>query len=221
MITPTHPYWPLTPGSRIDYRAFVIEGYWHTDTMSLDVNKRDLDTNQIPFSRTCIEVPKHRRPEIAVVGSNSGHVPTMADDWGNYVYYMGLWKPADGSPGWIGEVGDSKSESDPPDPELSLNPIAGERITVNVTGVDFAPDGTATRNAMKAVYGTIGFGPWWWADTYPDTLRTALIERPDEPTGWVYNYLWAKGIGPVDMWWGMRDATGHVKGWEWQATGHG
>lgn len=128
MILPTHPFWPLVPGSFIEYKAYLIKGYYHPDTMQIDINERVVDPNTPIFRRTCVLVPQRRSPTMAVVTSNSGHVPVLTDDWTGNVLYQMLWKPASG-PAWLGEAGDDHVvEAGPPDPLITMNPVAGERI---------------------------------------------------------------------------------------------
>lgn len=220
VILPTAPYWPLRPGSRITYRAYIIEGYFHSTTFELDINKREVDPNQPVFQRTVVALPQLQIPAVATVHSTPPHVPTINDDWSQASpLYQMLWKPRDGK-AFIGEAGGNHSLAFPPDPILTLDPVVGERITVDVAGYDFAADGTATPATLRSVYATISNTGHWWVDKFPDTVRTGLSERPGEP-GWRYNNLWARDIGPVDMWWIYADENGHGKGFEWQVVNLG
>ena len=229
MIRPRHDYWPMTGWA--EYVCFEIDGYFHADTMALDVNaRRRLPSRDIRRTYTPMPDPSFL-PAVVMVESPPGTSPPPNwPDTANDALVQGVERRADGS-GWIGELGNLRawtaSPRDwidlqiPPLPELPLrltdylDPISGSIAmtrTNKLTGEAFHETGTWR-------FRNLGLKEWWWQDRYGATLRTALEENPGKPGG-RYNFQLAKDVGLVDVWWINADLDGHGSGWEWQLTAY-
>ena len=220
MILPTSKYWPLKPGTYCDYSAGLITGYWHPGTMELDIWTRVPDPNQGIFRRNVIAHPHVESPRVSIVHSNPPVVATFDMDWtGAYRLDQILWD--DGTlPAYIGEYGAGQSISGPPDPVMTVNPVAGERFSTTAMGFQFdSVTGKVSRVSLPVNYGTVATGLVWW--DYTGCVRTALCERPGQSGSIVYNYVFAPGIGMIDFWWGAVDANNRVSGNAWKIEGHG
>lgn len=56
---------------------------------------------------------------------------------------------------------------------------------------------------------------------WPDTVRTALWEKPGAVDANVYNYVWARDAGLVDFWYGALAADNSVTGIQYYGVAHG
>lgn len=222
MIDPQHPYGMFDDRTWHEYDVTRGDGHWTPGTMELDYGARyALDS----FRRTNIAMPHRRRPEVAQVHSRVGQVPNVGIAWEKELYLL-MHKPLEGGPAYIGESGGRCNDGDLPDPELALDTYPGHTFDVVARGREYDPDtGAGKPQSLKARYRCIGQGGFWWPDRFPDMLRTGLWERPDDPEGFVYNYLWArdpvtgKPIGLVMHWWGWRHADNSVSDVEcWTIT---
>jgi hypothetical protein len=188
MVTPSHPYWPLPPGRIIDYAVYDITGVFHPDTLHLDVTSRTLRTDKPYQSIVVLKIPS-ARPTIGVVQYvTSEPVPTLAtvNMYGQLT--EGLWKPTTGR-AWIGE----DVNQVPPLPKLMLDTTPGPVVSGTSDAVNYGADGSAYPQHVPWQYRTHHAGVRWGA--WPDTVRTALFE-----SGNVYNYVFARGEGMVDLW---------------------
>lgn len=213
-MSPTHPYWPLKPGTIIDYTVFDITGGFHPATLHLDVLTRTLNTVKPYQSILTLELP-HKQPTIAwaqfVTGTPTPTVDTV-DMAG--VLLEGLWQPSDGSRAWIGEMVNQY----PPEPLLTFDttPCAPWSGTSYVPQFDELTGKVTVDPAFPWKAAVLAKGPW---GTWLDTVRTGLYECPTDPAGHVaYNYVFAHGVGLVDFWWGIVAADNSVKGWQMYAT---
>lgn len=224
----THPYWPLTGWA--EYLCYEITGYFHADTMALEVwSRTPLPSGNI--RRTCVQTPNRPYPSVNLVYTAFGVNPPA--DWQNSCDNLVQGWNKTGSQGWIGEIGTMRDWGAaprngtvllmPPEPELPLDITAYTTPITGATNV-YRSDKITCETSIDSVswrFRNLGPGPWWWAEKYPDTLRTSLEERPGAGQySSAYNYLFAKGIGPVDIWWINKDLTGHGSGWEWQLISH-
>jgi hypothetical protein len=109
---------------------------------------------------------------------------------------------------YFGEVGDPTRgfTVTPGEPKLPLNPWAGENLEIDHQLSD-PENGQLICGVLHTsfwVLGRISWGIW------PDCWLTVLVERPGTPDATVYSYVYANGIGLVDLWWGPIDARGNV-----------
>jgi len=189
MITPTHPYWPLTPGRIIDFAVFRTTGQFHPATLHLDVTSRALDQVKPYQSVVCLRIPS-AKPTIALVQFES-HLPapTLADVDMDGQLTEGLWKPPTGA-AWIGE----DVNQVPPLPKLPLDTTVCPPWSGQSRAVNYYPDGSNSGfTEVPWKFAVHHNGARWGA--WPDTVRTALYE-----SGNVFNYVFARGVGLVDYW---------------------
>lgn len=224
-------YWPLN--NYCEYRTYAITGYYHPSTMALDVWTRTYISGS-DARHTFIQLPGAQIPTAANVYTAAG-VAAPSNWYGNNDNLaQSVWTPANGGAGFIGESGTFGASwapgltvLQPPEPQL---PLDITQYTTAITGTTYVTHFDPTTNAVTQDSLTwkfrnmgIGTGPnntWWWSQ-FPDQLRTALEERPGAAVGnFVYNYVFAKNMGPIDIWWGTRQSDNTVvNGWEWQVIG--
>lgn len=226
MITPSSAYWPLTPNSWAEYNYFTFgAGRYNPTTMGIEIDKAPVLTDQ--FRRTCVAVQHIQYPGIAICDTRPGVVPLP--DWSNVdkVLFQGLYN-GPGNPQYIGESGNDQDIGWIPECEITTSPITGEVLTGTCTGNMWdKTTGAVQSSAVNWKYKTIGPGPgvngvYWWPQ-YPDQIMTALIERPEQSAGWVYNYIFARNVGLINFWWGWKRADNTMdpaQSWEWQITSH-
>ncbi len=230
-------YWPLN--NWCDFRTYAITGYMHPDTMALDVWSRTYMPGN-DLRHTFVPIHGAQIPTVAFVVTPVG-VPAPPNwyDLHDNNLAQSVWS-ADGKSGYIGESGTfgatwapGSTILLPPEPEV---PLDATQYTTAITGTTnvtvFAPNTNAvTASTLAWKFRNLGPGPspngvYWWPQ-YPNQIRTALEERPDtnkqSPSyDIIYNYLLVAGIGPVDVWWGTRQADNTVtNGYEWQVIGCG
>lgn len=220
-MTQLHPYCPYTSGSSIDYIVYKITGVYDPVTMDLDVRSRTQSPTNAFQTYTALRVPSPE-PTVYLAGTLTGEpTPTLDSlkDPSAFPYLIdGVWQPAIGGKGWIGEANVLK----PYEPKLTMNPVVGEKFNLNCAANTFV-NGQVTQWTFDCTYSTIAHGAWGpWSDTY----RTGLLENTAERQQWgAYNYIFAKGIGPVNYWKGAIDANNAIidtpqnwSGYEWYAV---
>ena len=217
-----HAYCPWTPGSYIDYVVMEFTGVYHPDTMFLDVLTRVESPVNSRQTVTAVRVPAPE-PSVYLCSTLTGEpTPTinnLIDGYpftGKYSFpYLinGKWQPLDGSTGWIGE----STVLRPYQALLTLNPIVGEVLTLQSDANTYTDGGLVNNWKFNYKYSTLYKGPW--GPTWPDTIRTGMLENCDQRDKWVaYNYVFAEGIGQVDYWKGTVAADNTVSGYEWYAV---
>ena len=188
IVTPSHPYWPLPPGRIIDYAVYDITGVFPPTSLHLEVTSRTLRTDKPYQSILTLKIPSGR-PTIGMVQYvTSGPVPTLAtvNMYGQLT--EGLWKPPFGN-SWIGEDVNQM----PPLPKLTFDTTPGLYMTGNSVAANHTPDGsTGGMQDVPWEFRVLGRGAW---GAWPDTVRTGLFE-----SGNIYNYVFAKDKGMVDLW---------------------
>lgn len=231
----TSPYWPM-PGW-CEYHGNAITGIYHPDTMELDVWTR-VPHPEWDRRHTFIPVPVSLIPTMALVITPAG-TPAPANWMGTTdTLAESLWTTT-GKDGWLGEVGTFGAHVDysgvptvmiPPEAELPVDPASMMVASTHTTAITIYTNGVASQSSLIWKFRNLGVGKglnntWWWAE-YPNQLRTTLEERPDTNMqtpdyDTVYGYLWAKGMGPIDVWWGTRAKDNTVSGYEWTIIGCG
>ncbi len=250
MITPTCDYWPMAPKADgtlrwAEYRSYQIEGYWHADTMQLDIGPITKNADgtwkisngklYLPghdIRRTYVPLTRDQKPRVAIVYTAAG--VAVPDNWEGKcdTLVQGVYT-ADGKQGFVGEMGTlgaswtnmNTADAWTPEPECPLDP--GDYLTptdgvCNWQAFDPAT-GVYTEGVIPWRFKNFGVGNCWWFDTYPNQLRTALMERPDTFDGEnVYNYLFSSGHGLLNCWWGQRnkDNTVTQNAWAWEIIQH-
>jgi len=219
------PYFPAVHNSWIEYIFLGFEGTYNPvdGTISVDGNTRRpkpsyWTTNEY-MRTTCLVDPNDAIPCVRRVNTELHQPPAPDMLYAGKCLYNGPWR-LPGQPGYIGEIGAPGFTALPPPPILTINPVAGETFEVLV---DFITHGDLTmRGECPARYRTTWVGQPW--GQYPDTVRTALQERPDGPDSIVYNYVFARDIGLVDSWWGLKEADNSLRfdtAWQLYALGNG
>lgn len=221
-----HPYCPWTPGSSIDYVVMEINGLYHPENMFLDVTNRTVAPLNSKQTVTCVRVPTPE-PSIYLCSTLTGEpTPTIDNlsDTGTFPYLInGKWNPLDGSTGWIGE----STVLRPYEALLTLNPVVGEKLTLSSQANTY--DGPASYIDRKVnnwvfnyQYSTLSKGSWGITPEWNDTFRTGILENYDQRDKWAaYNYVFQKGIGPVNYWKGVIAADNTIvpgTGYEWYAV---
>lgn len=209
----------MTEGSIIDYDVMKITGKYHPENMLLDVITRVDAPENSKQSVKCLRVPMEG-PSMYLCSYLTGEpeptLDTLKDTLPFPYLINGKWEPADGSVGWLGEANVVR----PYQALLTINPVVGEVITQDANVMWFNDDGQVIPGVFKYKYSTLAVGPWG-NNTWPDTIRTGMIENYDDPTKLAaYNYVWAKGIGPVNYWQGAVNPTDNtIEGYEYYAIG--
>jgi hypothetical protein len=139
---------------------------------------------------------------------------------------------------YFGEVGDPLHGLivTPGEPKLPYYPVGGEHYEID-SQVANSQSGRTINYVMHTGFWTVGHYARWGA--FNDCWRTTLIEyRPkgdggagtpytlfDPSVGLyvsaVYNYVYARGLGIVDEWWGTPDSRGNISGNEMYAIAWG
>jgi hypothetical protein len=195
----------MRPGSVINYVVLHIDGGFTPETLVLGVDgstRRVWDDPALRFqSIVALEVP-HIKPTIAMVQFITGTpTPTINDVNMSAALIEGMWwKPGDPN-SYIGE----DANQVPPLPKLLYDcapraPFSGMSRCVNyspVTGERFEQD---LPWMFSHIHGPTAAGVVPWGPTFPDTVRTGLLENPPTGNKAAYNYVFAKGLGMVDFW---------------------
>ena len=216
---PMNAYWPMTPGSSIDYVVYQITGKYNPADMTLSVWSRTISPINAYQTVTALRVPTPE-PSVYLVSTLTGQpVPTLATlaDTTPFPYLInGLWQPANGSTAWLGE----STVLRPYEALITANPVVGEKLINNSQANTYDANYKITQWTFYYNYSTISKGPW--GPKWPDTYRTGMLENPNLPGQFAaYNYVFAKGIGQVDYWKCTLDANNMCiagTGYEWYAV---
>jgi hypothetical protein len=161
--------------------------------------------------------------EEVFFGGRFGYQPVTSSyrpgtpGWPGFALYD-MIQTANGSPLYIGEVGDPADgfTVSPGEPKLPMNPLGNEHYEINHWVQDTSSGHMVTYMMRTSFYAITGPGyTWSRADgqTFPDCVWTSLEERPNEPSGIVYNYVYCRGKGLVDLVWGdLTDKVDNVIG---------
>lgn len=230
-MTVTHPYAPYRPHSWIDYQVMTITGTWHPDSMALDV-----------LTRTLIPPEAHGFQRITslqsggLIGqtSSDGGVVcnNMASGYPNGILFQDMDENGIGerSAGWgIGQPGVLILPNDITVGGVfntltkvwMLKWMLKDGSTLPIAQANTVPGQMIAERELpdfpsrcRVVY----CGPW---GHWPDTVRTALWEKPGAADAFVYNYVWQKDIGLIDFWYGALAADNTVSGIQMYGVAHG
>ena len=196
-----HPYWPLIPGSWIDYQVFEIEGVADRNTGAIGITKRTPVAN----SPQRITIAQGELPYMRAQCYHNPGTPVPTDQKSR------LYEVAYNHNGidYIGECGASNLQI----PPIPVFRESGPRFDVTSGITSYNADGTVNPIPLKTlstshwVHGRGAWGQW------TDTIRCHLLE--DNPQGYndaVYNYIFARGVGLVDFWFGVLNDAGVIQG---------
>lgn len=222
------PYWPMIPGSWIESVMFDIRGNYNPSTGEIGITwqqpRKTFWTDSTEMRTTCIIDRNAQVPAVRRINGPVGVVLSPDMDMRGQGLYEGPWFPAPGDdqvPPHIGETGGVDFICTPPEPKLTLNPVAGQVFDVSCHYRSFARESADVPYAgwIDCRHITHHVGQSW--GQHADTVRTHLIERPGAAHEIAYNYVFARDIGPVDWWWGVVGHDGGaltVAGWRIYAT---
>jgi hypothetical protein len=182
----SYDYFPMKVGSSIEYKCFAINGVYHPDTMCIDAYIQNIPPINVRITSTIVSTPLFagfyqywHSPETP------DSPPLLKNGLGNGFSYKDKIY-----------VGESMNELGqimiPPEPLLVYRPVAGEEI-VGSSNLYKAYDWGEKIGVGNWRYKTIAHYDTWGA--FNDVWRTALSENDY----YVYNYVFAKGIGMVDF----------------------
>ena len=205
-----HPYFPLR--GWIKYAVFQFEGIYHAPSKQLSI------VSQTTPPLNAVQIWKQVRlpspfPVVATVTTLPGQPePTPDNMEALYPHYIqnGRWRSSDGTQDWFGEA----NTLFPFQPILTTNPVVGEQFRVTSDNHGFNAAGVTDPTGKFTVdYKTMYHGPW---AGWPDCWMTAMVENPQLPeVVCPYNYVFARGIGRVDLWQGVLDEST----WTYDANG--
>ncbi len=200
-----NPYLPLTAGW-IDYAVFQVKLAWHDATMHLDI----LEQTPVPADQNGFQ----RITRIPCGGATAFTFGKGCIATSTIVPSATLYngESPDGIGEYINNV-DTGMVQVPPILELQANPTPGREIT-GTSQIFDCQNGIWRWFPYPWRNRVIALGPW---ATWPDTVRSGLRET----TGGVYNYVHARDIGAVDLWWGVPAADGSIDGYRFYATAWG
>src|SRR6266446_18100 len=194
-----YEYNPQNNGSSITYMQFDVGGVFRWDEMRLPIIWRWAHT-ALPVATVkaldCV-FPCYLKATIYV---------TDYGVYGNKLYDANC---QNGGIMYLGEVGNPEKGwlVLPGEPKLPYAPYVGEEIETDHE-VTVTAGGQVQGSRMHTTFWVVDHGAW---GIFPDCWMTCLIERPEGPDPAVYWYVYAKGIGLVDLYWGHIDlATGNV-----------
>jgi len=196
-----YDYFPQTEGTQIEYDTFAITGTWHEDTYTLDILTRTEHTTNVVMAFEHAQCPAFSGTEMAFERPPGTYQASLYNGTmvsGNGKYYVGEA---------ISEFG---GFTFPYEPILTYLPIAGEVIDGYSTTYTSCSDATPLFTDWHWQYRTIAHYDNW--GPFSDVWRTALKEFR---TNHVYNYVFQKDVGIVDLWHGAVDAQGNVTGVEY------
>lgn len=224
----THPYMPMLPGSYIEYAACRFDGgVTLAGTIWMDgatcVPWIPPWASAPTFRMTCVVDQNSQIPMTMRVDTKTGHVPVPGMSYAGRSLYNGVWDGA-GTPAFIGEYGGVGAVAQPPEPVLTMQPVAGEDFTVACNVVLYPPNVPSVQTGvLNCRYRTIWVGQAYGAAL--DTVLTVLEERYDTPGAegnYVYQYVYQMGVGLIDAMWGRRLPGGAiVGGYQFYMVGHG
>lgn len=217
-------YNPQNNGSWITYSVFTIGGYWHPDNKQFSVASGTRhETRNSPQTITHVDIFPGGFAPLAVTASQyqSGAISNPPPNAGAVNDIVGIYEGFK----YFGDVGDPLHGIvvTPGEPELPFAPVGGEHIGIDHQ-VAVSTSGQTIFYSFHTEYWTIGHYATW--GSFSDCWWTCVIEyRPagsggpgtpyqyyDASVGLyiscVFQFVWARGIGQVDLWYGTPDANG-------------
>lgn len=108
----------------------------------------------------------------------------------------------------------------PPEPEMSLMPFTGQVYDIHSTVYKSVSDATVLNGDYRTTMYTLAHVSSWRG--IPDVWITVLDERntASGSDDVLYEYVWARGIGVIDLWTGPMGANGIIYGTEYIMVSH-
>lgn len=200
-----HSHCPLIDKSKYKYQSLPFKGTWQPTAMGLPIKphtSQDYAATTIAFSTI------HRLPTAyPMAGATYSDIHFPNDEaCPERTLYVKPW--TEGNERWIGEFSNQgRVDETPPIPLLFYNSIEGKELS-GVT--KFCEWDTATNEPkpvkpdwpwrIKVIYTGISWPVC--GITYPDCIYMGLEENPTLPNHWVYNEVYARGVGLIDQWCG-------------------
>jgi len=218
-------YWPARESSWIRYKIFRIQAHWSQATKQLTVCSRYPTSAEAFFKVSWVTGPSVA-PSFNEISECIPFNPAngmTSGKLGNIQFAF-----ADSGSQFIGELGvaDEGFLVAPPEPKIPCDPIAwfdhqtrlGSAPLRTVHHVLDSRSGALKMRPLVTNFTVIGHYTNW--GPHPDCWRTSLQEGDAMPAP-VYNYVFARDIGPIDVWYvndGSFDSRGMGWGWEFYAV---
>jgi hypothetical protein len=198
-----HPYYPMNAGTQIVYQVYEIQGHWDEATMQLSVTSRTPWNRPIAIQYSSTTCPAYfgNGPLYRATYVDSGTAGGALIDGGGV------------SPGGISYIGEAINEIGwvhvPFIAKLAVNPSAGQTIDATSTVTRGCSD-TTFQQTLRWRNRTIAHASSW--GPFQDVWRTGLHEYGSESGGVdrVYNYVFARGKGMVNFWYGQLGPDGTI-----------
>jgi len=232
-----HPYAPFRPGSWVDFIVMKITGTWHADTMAMDVLTREVIPPEGNGFQRITNLPAGTMSAL-VYGAGGVTCRHLADGFTNGVLFEDMDANGIGerAAGWgVGEPGvmilpNNLTVGVPINTETKVWRNAwmtkdGRELPMDQANLVPGQLVTLAEGVFPSRCQIVSRGPWEplgdGTYKYPDTVRSALWERPNTPESWVYNYVWAHDVGLVDFWYGQLGAGESVSGYQYYGVVQG
>jgi hypothetical protein len=202
-MTTQYVYYPQTEDNTIQYRVFSINAVWLSDTFLLPIRSQVRQEHDILITPEPYSSP-------AFIGTKM--------QWANYLGKLaGSLKVGTGiSPEgkyYLGEgVNELEMVISPPEALLTYNSVVGEIIDCHSRVFTNSYDNTILIPDFHWTYRTIGHYNTW--GHYSDCWHTGLYEHT---SNYVYNYVFANGVGMIDFWYGALNPNNNVTGMRFYA----
>lgn len=217
------PYDPRVPNSWVTYQRFVTTCQWTVSTKQLTVIQKapDQQAPLITVQYTDGSTPSLATNPFLQATRYFGTVISASQDLGVINNAVSWYNEAGNQIGWyLGDIGwpDKGITVSPGEPMIPINPVGGEHYEIDHE-VANSQSGKTVTYIMHTSYWTIGHYATWGAFT--DCWRTTLVEYNGPAIQAIYNFVFGKGLGLVDFWWGVPDGSGGIAGHEMYAVGFG
>jgi hypothetical protein len=209
----SHPYNPIVPGSAATYQIYAVDCGWDASTLNLWVLNRTYSHTQ----KTSYSL--HNLPSF----------------WGYLPLYVGYQHATDspaepinwmstltdgvayaGGEYYIGEaVNNAGIVHLPFIAKLAYNPFPGQ--TIDQVSKVYDKQTKAFVADFHWMYKTIAHRPVWGAFT--DCWHTGLVEYNQAGPAAIYNYIHMRDVGLVDLWYGVFQPDGSIRGHEYYRVG--
>lgn len=206
-MTPLHPYAPFIPGTSQTFSVFDIEGEFDSKSGYFGITK------QTPHANSPQQISVLERGALrARVYHRPGTPPIIQP---GVTLYQGRWQ------GDVTEVAGTCIAQGAGIPILSDLMEYGRVLEGDLPITHFGTDGEPldfSSYHFKRFTHHVGKS---WA-SWPDTIRTCLLENSVGQKQVPIAYVFAKGIGPVDFWRGELQADGKtvLNGQRYYCTSH-
>jgi hypothetical protein len=214
---------PRTPNSWVTYQRFVTTCQWSVATKQLSIIQKASDQQApvITVQYTNGVTPSLSTNPFLQATRFFGPVIDPTQDLGVINNAVSWYSEGSNQIGWyLGDIGwpDKGITVTPGEPMIPLNPVGGEHYEIDHE-VANSQSGKTVNYIMHTSYWTVGHYATWGAFT--DCWRTTLVEYHGPAIQAIYNYIFARGLGLVDFWWGVPDGSGGIAGHEMYAIAFG